>query len=448
VYGCGEKHRTYNEETSLNDSIINIEYLINKNKFSEAIIEAKQLLKIDRKSTELKNLYNKAVSLINNKINLMTSGDESFNKHDYKSAAIYYKNVLKYTDEDETNFINARLEISKEKIPEQKRRKIYQNILIIVIILAILSAIGYLGYYTIVLKEDRDFSELVKSDNAKDLKSIEQMIVKYETFLRGNPNSKNKNNLIERINQYSYQIANLYYKDNWKQALRYYKKAENSIESIDSKNLKNNIYNTAFNEYKERISNAKKFNSVSKYSESLNELNNALNIINSFPDSNLPKERNILEANMLLLNKKISSIVKINDIERELREKDKELNGYGLSVNSAKTAISVRVMEFIEPDIFLMKETVGGKTIAIKGKEEDFKIGQVSNIECLESGKVTIQDDKGNDILLNLYKQIIDTDFSQENETGSSEKTAIYERVKNLKIQKEKIDSLLKISLM
>ena len=62
------------------------------------------------------------------------------------SQLVYYKNVLKYTDEVETNFINARLEISHEKIiPEQKRRKLHHNILIIVIIIAILSAIGYLN---------------------------------------------------------------------------------------------------------------------------------------------------------------------------------------------------------------------------------------------------------------------------------------------------------------
>ena len=60
-------------------------------------------------------------------------------------------------------------------------------------------------------------------------------------------------------------------------------------------------------------------------------------------------------------------------------------------------------MEFIDPDVFLMKETTGGKTIAVRGKEEDFKIGEISNIECIESGKVTIQDGKGKDISIHWY---------------------------------------------
>ena len=62
VYVCGEKVQGDEEYTSLREGIINIEYLINRNQYSEAIYESKQYLKIDRRNTELKNLYNKAVS--------------------------------------------------------------------------------------------------------------------------------------------------------------------------------------------------------------------------------------------------------------------------------------------------------------------------------------------------------------------------------------------------
>lgn len=448
VYGCGEKLRDYREESSLRDAIINIEYLINKNQFSEAIFEAKQFLKIDRNNSELKNHYNKAVSLINNKINLMTSGDEAFNKRDYKSAEIYYKNVLKYTDEVETNFINARLEISREKIPEQKRRKIYQNLLIIVIILAILSAIGYLGYYTFILKEDRDYSELVKSDNARDLRSMENMIGKYENFLRSYSNGKNKKRAFDRINQYSYQIASIYYKDDWKLALRYYNKIESNLDQEISKNLKSNIYNVAFSEYKLKLSNAKKLNSISKYSESLNELNNAMNIITSFPGSDIAKETEIVQSNMLLLNKKISSIVKINDIEREIREKEKELTGITSNVNSGTVLLTARITGLTEPDIYLGRESESGKTVAVKNSNKDYKIGQIINVETVLYGKITVPGENNKDISVSLYIPYYEQKFSGDNSFSDPEKDAIYERVRNLKVQKEKLDSLLKMSLL
>lgn len=448
VYGCGEKKKIYNEEVSLNEAIINIEYLINRNQFSEAIIECKQLLKLERRSTELKNLYNRAVALINNKINLLTSGDEAFNRKDYKSAEIYYRNVLKYADEVETNFINARLEISKEKIPDQKRKKLFQNILIIILILAILSAIGYLGYYAFVLKEDRDYTELVRSDNSKDLKSMEQMLGKYEFFLRNYPDGKYRKRIIERINQYSFQIANGYYKNDWRLSLRYFNKIANSIDTADAKNLMNNIYNSAFEEYRQKVTNAKKLNSVSKYSEALNELNNAMNILNSFPGSEIAKERNIVESNMQLLNKKISSIVKINEINREITDKDRELSGQIPSSGSKTVLLEGRVVRFNDPDLFTVKESPKGELVVVKSLEGNFIAGQSIKLECLTGGNITLPDDSGKNREYKLYLPYFENNNSNEQTFSDPEKDAIYERVKILKTQKAKIDSLLKMNLM
>lgn len=448
VYGCGEKFVNNRNEVSFHDAIINIEYLINRNQYSEAIIEAKQLLKIDRKSIELKNLYNKAVSLINTKINLMTSGDEAFNKSDYKAAEIYYKNVLKYTDEIETNFINARLEISKDKIPAQQRRKLYQKIFITIIVLTILSALAYLGYYTFMLKEDRDYSELVRSDNANDFKSMEAMTGKYENFLRVYSNGKYKKEVIERINKYTYQMALLCYKDDWKLGLRYYNKISSSLNEQEGKALKDNIYNVAFDEYKQRISNAKRLNSNSKYSEALNELNNAMNIISSFPGSDLTNEKSIVEANMNLLNKKISSIVKINDIDRELREKDQELGDMSSNLKNSSMVITTRVIKFSDQGYYLTKESESNELIAIKGTEGDFKIGQMIRIICVLEGKVTHEDTNGDEVSINLYTPYTNTESFYESDNSNPDKKSIFERVKNLKIQKAKIDSLLNMSLM
>ena len=447
VYGCGEKVVGDDEFSSVREAIINIEYLINRNQFSEAIYESKQLLKIDRRNAELKNLYNKAVSLINNKINLMTSGDEAFGKKDYKAAEVYYKNVLKYTDDIETNFVATRLEIAKEKIPEQNRRRIYQNILIILIILAIISAIGYLGYYTFVLKEDRDYTELVRSDNASDMATMEKMIGKYENFLRSYPTGKNKERAINRINQYSYQISSIYYKDDWKLALKYYNKIYNTIDTQDAKTLFNNIYNKAFSDYKENLAKAKKYNSQSKYSEALNELNNCKLIISTFPKTDLAKETNILESNIYLLNKKISSIMKFNDLERQIREQDKELNNMSSEVSGNTYLITARINKFIEPNIYIGKETGTNKIVAIKS-ESDFKAGQQVNLECIARGKISVTDEDEQEKLTQLYIPISEAELNSDGSLTSSEREAIYERLKNLKIQKGKIDSLLKINLL
>ncbi len=447
VYGCGEKVVSDDEFSSIREAIINIEYLINRNQFSEAIFEAKQLLKVDRRNSEIKNLYNKAVALINNKINLMTSADEAFGKKDYKAAEVYYKNVLKYTDDVEANFVMTRLEIAKEKIPEQNRRRIYQNILIILIIIAIISAIGYLGYYTFVLKEDRDYSELVKSDNANDLTSMEKMMGKYENFLRAYPNGKTKDKVIGRINQYSYQIASRYYKDDWKLALKYYNRISNLIDSNEARTLYNNIYNEAFSEYRQKTANAKKLNSMSKYSEALNELNNGKLILSTFPGNDIAREKSILETNINLLNKKISSIVKFNDLERQIREQDRELRNVSSSGNKKTYLLTATIERFIEPDIYIGREIDNDNIIAIKSSG-NYRKGQEIEIEGIPNGEFSYLDDENQEKLIQSYVPVKETEVSGDGSLTSSERDAIYERIKNLRVQKNKIDSLLKIGLL
>lgn len=448
VYGCGEKLLGEDDISSLRESIINIEYMINRNQFSEAILEAKQLLRVERRSPELKNLYNKAVSLINNKINLMTSGDEAFEKKDYKAAEIYYKNVLKYTDEVEKNFVTTRLEIAQEKIPEQKRRKIYQNILIVVLIFAILAAIGYLGYYTFVLKEDREFSEIVKSDNATDLRSMESMLGKYENFLKNYGGGRNKEKALNKINQYSYQIANTYYKDDWKLALKYFSKIQGSLDEKEAKILYNNIYNVAFNDYKQKISNAKKLNASSKYSEGLNELNNAMLIISSFADKEIAIEKKILESNISILNKKISSLIKAKDLEREIKEQIDQMGNVKSSVNKNSKVIVARLFKLIEPNVFAGREVSSGNIIAIKSSNSDYSIGQLVNAECVADGRITFSADKGKEENVIMYIPVSESGELDKSDINYDEKYAINERLSNLKTQKAKIDSVLRLGLL
>jgi len=445
VYGCGEKLVGDDEFTSVREAIINIEYLINRNQFSEAIYECKQLLAIDRRNAELKNLYNKAVSLINNKMNLMTSADEAFGKKDYKAAEVYYKNVLKYADEVEENFVNTRLEISKEKIPEQNRRRVYQNILIVLIIIAIIGAISYIGYYTFVLKEDREFSELVRSDNAADLGTTEKMISSYETFLRSYPDGKNKEKALDKINQYSYDISKKYYKNDWRLALKYYNKIYSGIDTTEAKNLFNNIYNTAFKEYRDKLDNAKKLDSKKNYSEALNELNNGKIILTTFPESFISREKNILEENINILKSKISSVIKYNNLEREIREQGKVLSNMAPEGGAESVELSLSIKKKAESDIYIALNVVKETLVALNTKKK-YAEGQRLNIRCYAVGKISLNYDN-EEQRFPMYTSADEVD-AENGLISSSERDAINERLKNLKDQKSKIDSVLKLNLL
>ncbi|MBK6539284.1 MAG: hypothetical protein IPG09_16530 [Ignavibacteria bacterium] len=58
------------------------------------------------------------------------------------------------------------------------------------------------------------------------------------------------------------------------------------------------------------------------------------------------------------------------------------------------------------------------------------------------SGKITVPGENGKDITVPLYIPYYEQNLSGENLTGNPEKEAAFERVRNLKIQKEKLDSL------
>ena len=139
--------------------------------------------------------------------------------------------------------------------------------------------------------------------------------------------------------------------------------------------------------------------------------------------------------------------MKFNDLEREIREQDKELNNIGMSDDQTTYLISARINKFIEPNIYIGKETGTNKTVAIKSSA-DYKAGQQINTECIVKGKIFIADETDQEKLTQLYIPLNETGSDSEVNISSTEREAIYERLKNLKTQKSKIDSLLKINLL
>ena len=258
---------------------------------------------------------------------------------------------------------------------------------------------------------------------------------------------KNKNRAMDRIKNYSYQISSIYYKDDWKLALKYYNKIKGSLEPDDAKALYNNIYNIAYEEYMQKVSNGKKLNGNGKFSESMNELNNAKLILTVFPETPMYKELNILEANISLLSKKIASVVKYNELEREIREQDKMLVNITSSGSpgSITRIISARVTERRDDGIYLCREPDSRTIIAIKDKDENYTVGQAILVNTERTGDYKYRD-YGKDIELALY-EVIPRDAVPKS-VDSEERQAILERINNLKDQKVKIDSLFKLSLL
>ena len=451
VYGCNckavESQIENSERTSIKDILINTEYLINKNRFTEAIGECSRILKVDENNTEAKALYNKAVTLINSKIKLLESGDEAYKRYDYKSAEIFYRNVLKYTDETESDFVRSRLQVIDEKIPRLKRRKKINNIIITIIVFLILASIAYLGYYYIVLEEDRAYADIEKDDSITEIHFMEKQISRYEKFIRKYKNGDNYEKAVNKISYFSINLVNRIYQDDWRIALKYLNKIDEYDNPKTYNDLTKRIYNQAETEFSNNIKNAKQYNELKKFSESKNEIEKALNIIDFFPDSELSKKRTKLNSNKRLLNQKISSVLKYNTITKEISEKQDELKKYGMEKPVEVVEINAVITDVKSSSISVAKRLNDSRLLAFETENNEYEKGDYVDLDCIRNGTVTVYDENDLEITLPLYVPASRSFKDEDSISSNFEKESILQRLSYLKSQKDKIDSLLRLSL-
>jgi len=310
----------------------------------------------------------------------------------------------------------------------------------------ILLTLTFLLYYYIYLEEDREYYAIEKEDNTEDIHIAENQIFRYENFIRKYENGKFRINAIEKINLLSSNIIRKLYKDDWKTALKYLNKIDENSNPKLHNDLFNMLYTAAETEYTKFKSNAKRFNAQRKFVESKNETEKALNIINYFPGTDIDKDKLTLNSNLNLLNRKISYLIKYKDIEKELDEKIEELKKSREVESGNIVKVNAIIVEEKSPTYYLAKNIFDNNLIALKTNEVTYyKKGDVVILECKKSGKINVNDDKLGEINLPLYKF---GSFSKENSNVSSfDIESLVQRLDYLRTQKNKIDSLLSLSL-
>ncbi|HCA42085.1 MAG TPA: hypothetical protein DEP28_02390 [Bacteroidetes bacterium] len=449
VYGCNYKIKVDNAETlSIEEIKINIEYLINENKYHEAISECKKILKIDRKNSEIKKLYNTAVHLVNSKTKLIENGDISFENKDYKAAEIYYTNSFKYLDDEEKEFYKSRISIIKDKIPFERKKKIINTVLISVILLVIAGALGYGYYFYYFMEEDRAFAELEKNDSVNDIQKMEIQISKYENFLKRYKKPELLEKANDKINYFSGLIANEIYKSDWKNANKYLGKIDFVKNPVTYKELYSRILDEAKSEYKDRLNNAKKLDLQKKYEDSKNQIEDAIEIINLFPESDINADKQKLNSNLTLLNKKISSELKYSAINEEINEKSEELKKFGTVNNNLKVLnIKAKILEYSQPSTVIAKVIDSGNLVALRNPDVDLKIGEIIDFECIRNGFIEVNSTKQGLLNLPLYipAYFHETTYNLSGLSPESESLEI--RLDYLNDQKMKLDSILRMPL-
>ena len=449
VYGCNET-AIHEAEHSIGDLFVNIEFLINERRFAEAITESKRILETDRDNIKAKRYYNKAVSLINTKTKLLEEADIAFDHGDYRGAEVYYSNAMQFLDDEERKLNEARIAVVRQKVPQAMKRKRMGNIIAGTIAILILAVIAYLGYYFIVLKEDREYAEIEREDNTEDVKLMEMQLSQYHRFAIKYKDGRNFDRAMDKISYFAGILADSLAISDWREAMRYMKRIDRDRSTKTYSDVYGKIFSMATAEFNESVSNGRKLNSMKKYIEARKMMEQALSIAREFPESEIAEEREKLNSNISILSQKISTSLKYDNIQSEILEKTKELEKYGLSApkTSGNVIINATIEERLNNSTFLARSDENGSLLAVRGEGYGFRVGEYASFEATRSGSLDIETRDGYDLTVPLYIPVkLDiglTDISPDRYARES----IMQRLEYLKGQRTKLDSILSIKLL
>jgi hypothetical protein len=447
VLSCSQRNILLNplfqSSVPVRELLIHIEYLFNVRKFNEAINECNRILNVDKNNTEAKVFYNRAISMMNIKMKIYESAEESFKKKEFKAASMFYSDYLKYCDDEENEFIHSKIKYLNELLPAIKRnRYILNSIYTFIFALIILSA-GFLAYRFIYLKENTEFAEIEAYDDLSDIKILESQISKYEKFLIKYPEGKLKELAAEKIRKLSALIAISISNDDWRTSFIYLKKIDSKDNPITYKDIYGKILSSAKKEFQSLKSEARYMNENKKFNESKDKIDKSLALLDNFPSDEFVKERQAMYDSKNLINKKLGLVIKAKDIENEISNKTEELKKIEPELDVKNmTQILGKVMKKSR-EYVIIKSSEDKKLYAIKNANSNYEIGEEVIISGLKKGKADISDDAGNLMLLPVIYDYSSSPFL----TGNDDKNIIIQRLNLLKEQKEKIDSLLKIGI-
>jgi tetratricopeptide (TPR) repeat protein len=454
VYGCTYQSGNHSIEVSaehnIEDLYVNIEYLINERRYTEAITETKRILDSDRENIKAKRFYNYAVSLINSKTRLLNDADTAFNNGDYKGAEVYYGNSIQFLSDDERKVVNAKMQWIRERIPLERRRKRIGNFVTVALVILIFGAIVYGGYYYIVLEEDRAYAEIEKKDNFEDVKMMEMQLSEYTRFALKYRDGRNYDKASDKVSLISGILADSLSGSDWKEAIKFLKKVDKDRNAKTYSDVYGKIYKTAEKEFKTVVSNAKKLNSMKRYVEAKNMTEQALEIIDEFPGSDMEEHEKRLDENIGILTRKISTMLKYDNIESEIEQKQEELSKYGVfdPKLGGNPILNVTIEENLGNGVWMGKLSDKGTLVALKPEAGGFMVGEYISIEAKRTGSIDLELSDGKNVTVPMYTTVKTDVGMAELSSDRFARESLQQRLEYLRSQKTKLDSILAVKLL
>lgn len=445
VLSCSQKNILLNplfqSSVPVKELLVHVEYLLNIKKYMDAINECSRIISADKSNTQAKVYYNKAVSALNIKMKILDTAEASFRKKEFKAASMFYSDYLKYCDEEEGEFIRSKITYLNDLLPKLKRRNYVLNTLYGFIIFIILCAAGFLAYQFIYLKEDTEFAEIERYDDYTDVKAMESQVSRYEKFLSKYYDGKMKDAAVEKIRKLSIEIASKIHKDDWRSAMVYLNKLDSKDIPITYNKLYSDVMNSAGKEILTLRKEAKDLDSKRQYPEAKERIEKSIAITERFQPTDFYKLKQTLLDNKNLLNKKIGLLTKYRDIEKEINLKSAELQSSDVLVSDGNSQrIFGKVMKKSK-SYTIIKSTEDKKLYALKNPSENHEIGEEIDIFVQKRGKIEIEDDAFNTMVLPV---LIEIQFS---EPGAEYLNNLNQRLNYLKGERDKIDSLLNLGI-
>lgn len=453
-YGCSYKINIEDRKrdnlnlNSVENIIVNVEFLINNNHYIDAIGYCRKVLNIDSGNIEAKRLFNKAIALENTKQHLLESGESAYKEEDLIGAELYYTKALKYAGEIESDLIKTKLQIIKEKYPallkRRRRNRIISNLIGLLIVLSLLALL----YYNVFLKEQREFYSIEKDDNTTEISKLEQQIFRYEKYMINFKNGDYVDDAKAKISVLSSVVAGKLVESDWRSGLKYLQKIDSSVNQSAYKDISRRIRIKAENEYENYLQESVKSDRKKNYGEARNNLEKCLAIAELF-SKNYFREDNIKIQNAInILGRKITAALKQKEINRELSVKSEELTQLSSTKNVNSVAISFKILSDENNGYYVCRNIENNKIFAMKSAGYGYGSGDILNTDFYRQGNISLEY-KDKEMEMPVYVPLEKKFSSMYNDelTENIEREAISQRIRFLKEQIYKLDSLLNLKL-
>ncbi len=287
---------------NIDDALINIEFLINNNRFIDAINECRRILEVDKNNLKAKEFFNKAISCINIKMKLIESGDSALTCEDLEAAELYYSRALDYADKSESDLLRTKLYVIKEKYPKLLKKRRKSKLVINSFGLILVLVLAFLVFYSLYLKEYLAYREIEQIESYGNTILMEQQVKLCENFIFNYKKGDFVNKVKAKMNTLCYYLIEDLYKKDWRGALKYLNIMDSTTNPIIYKELKEKIYNSANAEVENLLQIFNNNYSLNYFDDAKETLKVITEISRYFPESEIERRVKKLQIE---LNQKV-----------------------------------------------------------------------------------------------------------------------------------------------